>query len=142
MCSFISSAWMSVDPSPRRLALAGRLAAVVPGLSLEDGLRHLGTVRARHGSLTGLAVAAIQAEVEGLVADEAMQEKECAICLLGLEGGVGGGAARELQCGHSFHPDCLALLESLATRPSCPTCREPLAEGPAWQRGGRRRGRS
>lgn len=66
--------------------------------------------------------------------EEEEEEEECAVCLVPLQGGQ--GAAEEgwgvcvLQCGHSFHDECVDAWASLCARkrlePTCPACRAPL----------------
>ena len=44
-------------------------------------------------------------------------EPECAVCMCELEK---GDAMGQLECGHTFHKDC--IVEWLGNEPSCPMC--------------------
>ena len=48
-------------------------------------------------------------------------EPECAVCMDELEK---GDAMGQLECGHTFHKDC--IVEWLGNEASCPMCRLPM----------------
>jgi hypothetical protein len=49
--------------------------------------------------------------------------KECAVCLKPLSKSI----TRSLPCGHVFHRDCMADVQSFGLSNKCPLCRSELS---------------